>query len=197
MARPSTITNQQILQAARQVFLSEGFAASTGDIAKRARVSEGTIFKRFATKEDLFLAAMGTAAAPALMSSLPGRVGKGDLRQGLVSLALELIELYREVLPRVTMMWSCRLPPSQLMKGMTDPPPVRGLRALTAFFDGEQRLGRIGGCDPEVVARLFAGAIHHYVNLEMMGMARRLPMAAPSFARGLVDVLWNGIASDE
>jgi AcrR family transcriptional regulator len=50
MARPSTIFNQQILDAARAEFLAHGFTkASTVDIARRAGVSEGSIFNRFST----------------------------------------------------------------------------------------------------------------------------------------------------
>ena len=59
MARPPSISNQQILDAARAVFLAHGLAkASTVDIARRAGVSEGSIFNRFPTKDDLFRAAM-------------------------------------------------------------------------------------------------------------------------------------------
>ena len=48
MARPQTIHTDTILAAARDEFLAQGFTtATTARIAKRAGVSEGTIFKRF------------------------------------------------------------------------------------------------------------------------------------------------------
>ena len=43
--------------------MERGFAASTREIARRAGVSEGVLFQRYATKADLFCAAM---ALPAL-----------------------------------------------------------------------------------------------------------------------------------
>ena len=58
MPRPVSIHNDAILEAASQVFLAHGYQASTAEIARRAGVSEGSIFKRFKTKTDLFLAAM-------------------------------------------------------------------------------------------------------------------------------------------
>ena len=54
MPRPRTITDEQIVEAARAAFLEQGFSATTAEIARRAGISEGTLFKRFATKEDLF-----------------------------------------------------------------------------------------------------------------------------------------------
>ncbi len=64
MARPPKITNDEILAAARQVFLEEGMGASTLKIAEKAGIAEASIFKRFATKQALFLAAIGISETP-------------------------------------------------------------------------------------------------------------------------------------
>ena len=46
---------RQILDGAREVFLSQGFdAASMGEIARKARVSKGTLYVYFDSKENLF-----------------------------------------------------------------------------------------------------------------------------------------------
>ena len=46
----------KISSAACELFCEKGYSAtSTSEIAKRAEVSEGTIFKYFATKKDLLL----------------------------------------------------------------------------------------------------------------------------------------------
>src|SRR5215475_15319229 len=46
---------RQILDGARAVFLSQGFdAASMGEIAREARVSKGTLYVYFESKEELF-----------------------------------------------------------------------------------------------------------------------------------------------
>ncbi len=58
MARPITIKADDLLEAARQVFLKKGTQATTAQVAERAGVSEGTLFKRFGTKADLFRSAM-------------------------------------------------------------------------------------------------------------------------------------------
>jgi Bacterial regulatory proteins, tetR family len=64
MARTPKITNEAILAVAQQLFLEQGEKASTLEIANKAGISEASIFKRFATKQALFLAAIGITAPP-------------------------------------------------------------------------------------------------------------------------------------
>ena len=46
---------RQIIEGAREVFLAQGFdAASMGEIARKARVSKGTLYVYFDSKEQLF-----------------------------------------------------------------------------------------------------------------------------------------------
>jgi hypothetical protein len=44
MPRPPKITNEEILAAARQVFLAEGINGSTLEIGQKAGISEASIF---------------------------------------------------------------------------------------------------------------------------------------------------------
>lgn len=51
-----TEKQMRILEAAVEVFAEKGFASSsTQEIAKKAKVAEGTIFRHFKTKKDLLL----------------------------------------------------------------------------------------------------------------------------------------------
>ena len=47
---------EQLLAAAEQEFAERGAAASVADIARRAGVAKGTVFRHFATKEELMTA---------------------------------------------------------------------------------------------------------------------------------------------
>lgn len=54
MARPRSEDKQlALLEAAAEIVASQGLAAPTSAIAKRAGVAEGTLFRYFATKDDL------------------------------------------------------------------------------------------------------------------------------------------------
>ena len=51
-----TDKQRRVLDAAMEVFAERGYAgASTAEIAKRAGVAEGTVFKTYKTKKDLLL----------------------------------------------------------------------------------------------------------------------------------------------
>ena len=91
MSRPRTIDDAQILDVARKIFLERGMRASTASIARAAGVSEGTIFKRFDTKQELFFASMGLPRPIEAARLLAGRAGRGDVRTHLVEISVEIV----------------------------------------------------------------------------------------------------------
>src|SRR4051812_49628526 len=99
--RPPVISDEKILDTARDVFLEHGIRATTAEVAVRARISEGTIFHRFKSKDALFRAAMrfDPEQGPQLIEGLLPRVGADELRGSLIVLGLRLLELGRVILP--------------------------------------------------------------------------------------------------
>ncbi len=187
MARPATISNQQILDAARAVFLEHGFAnASTVDIAKRARVSEGSIFNRFPTKEALFEAAMDKQVPPAF--TLGRYLGQGDMKANLVEITVRSIDFLSQLLPSLMLRWSER---DRAQGSLTCNRPREILHALTDFFAKEAAQGRIGG-DPRIAARIFMGGVWNYCFLQTVAGDRT--MSVRSFARAFVEGFWHGFA---
>jgi AcrR family transcriptional regulator len=196
MSRPVSIKDETILIAAREVFLERGIQATTAEVAARAGVSEGSVFKRFKTKSELFRAAMNDRLAePAWVPKLAARAGKGDLREQLFEIGMEIIAFFRELMPVMMMAWSNPAPnglPS-VISG-PNPPPVRALKHLIGYFEAEMRAGRLKRQDPEVVARAFVGSLVHFVFFEVLQRAEGdLPLAAETYVRGLVSLLWDGI----
>jgi AcrR family transcriptional regulator len=93
MARPPKITNEEILTAARQVFLEEGFGASTLAIAEKAGISEASIFKRFGTKEGLFIEAMGVFDTPQWVKNLSNQQPTADIKSELTEICKQMLAL--------------------------------------------------------------------------------------------------------
>lgn len=183
------ISNERLLEVAREVFLELGIRATTLEVAARAGVAEGTIFHRFKSKEDLFRAAMqfDPDQALAFVESLPARAGSGDLRQTLAGFAEEFLRMARIAVPVMMMSWSN---PDSQPCGIAE----RGERhrrvvaALTAFFEAEIRGGRLGGHPADVLARMLLGSLHQYCMSELFApQAPRAP--APEFAHQVVEVL--------
>ncbi|PRX45474.1 TetR family transcriptional regulator [Prauserella shujinwangii] len=54
---------ERVLQAAREAFAAEGFAVPLDDIARRAGVGAGTVYRHFPSKEALFDAVVAERAA--------------------------------------------------------------------------------------------------------------------------------------
>lgn len=103
MGRNKTISDDDLLAAARRAFVKEGFAASTRRIARRAGVSEGLLFQRFQTKEDLFFAAM--IPPPADLNRLlhhPRSKGRALLEK----ITFSMIDYFRETLPVLLLLMS-------------------------------------------------------------------------------------------
>jgi len=203
--RPTTITDEQILEAARAVFLERGISATTAEVAARAGVAEGSLFNRFKTKFDLFQAAM-KLEAPAWKRTLGERAGQGDLRAQLTDLGTQILQFLRRVLPLVMMSWSNR---TCLFEDF-DPEqagPLHSLAQVTEFFAAEMRAGRLRPSDPGVLAHAYLGGIHNYVFFEILReqaaarpgarkrAAKSAPLPAEEFVRRLVDLLLSAALS--
>jgi AcrR family transcriptional regulator len=201
MARPVVIRDETIVDAARQVFLERGFKATTLEVAERAGVSEGTLFKRFNSKIELFQAAMRTQIDdPPYIRALQDLRGIGEVKDNLVDVGLQLIRFFREVLPLMMMSWSnpCGGEGAKCFFGEDgkEPLALRGLRAMTEFLEAEAIAGRLRRHDAEVAARAFLGAIHNFVAFELLFKDHPPKMTADRFVADLVDTLWNGFAPD-
>jgi AcrR family transcriptional regulator len=200
MARPVTIDSEDILTAAREVFLEKGVNATTADIAKRAGVSEGTLFHRYKTKEALFRSAMIEIDPRVVVDSLDleGRVGRGVLFDELVDLGTRLVDLYRIIVPGVMMLQArggadeeSDIP--RFLRSKSSPPMV-AVRSLAAYFEGEMRAKRIRPMDGEILARMFIGSLWQYVFFEMLGgQVGNVPLPQAMYVRGFVDALLHGI----
>jgi AcrR family transcriptional regulator len=185
MSRPQSITDDEILAAARAVFLDRGIAATVEEVATRCGVGEATVFRRFPTKQALFLAAMDTAGEPEWVQTLRERTQGDDIRIVLTVLAKDILGFGRKMIPLILMKMS--------NPAMTDrgPPPARLLRTLqglTEFFQIEIRAGRIVGArDPRVAARIWMAALQHYVMFEYFTQSADT-LSTDEFIAGLVDM---------
>jgi AcrR family transcriptional regulator len=199
MARPPKITNEEIITVARQVFLEKGAGASTLVIAERAGISEAAIFKRFGTKQALFLASMGISDNHPWVSVLSKGTPTPAIRQDLIAICTQILEVYQEVMPRVFMMMTqgnLSFPPPILV-----PPPIRDAQLLAGYLERAIAKGYIKPCNAITVAHAIVGAINSYVITQNMP---KLPFSALSllqidsiepelFIQNLIDIVWAGI----
>jgi AcrR family transcriptional regulator len=199
MARPPKITNEEILAAARQVFLTQGSNASTLLIAEKAGISEASIFKRFATKQALFLAAMGITEIRAWVDVLTSGTPTADIKSELMKICGQMLNFYQEVMPRVFMMMTQVNSPHP---AVVPSPPVRDTYLLAGYLDRAIAQGYLRSCDTMTVAHIIVGAMTHYVVTQ--NIATQLPVELPAleikliepttFIHNLIETIWAGIA---
>jgi len=197
MARTATITDEQILRAARAIFLEEGFGAQTAKIARKAKVSEGTIFKRFPTKEDLFFAALEIDRFPAWHAETVSSIGEGVCRENLEKICLGILLWFSEMLPRTIGAMGC--PSIALKRGFpgTEHPILIDERKLREYLEHEVRLGRLRNCNLELLASHIMGSLTSYVFKSMVLGQVLTTDRLDEIAAGTVELIWNGIAPDK
>ena len=191
MARPPSITDEEVLAAARAVFLDKGITATVEEVAERCGVGVATVFRRFPTKAALFVAAMDTTPEPdweRIIEELwPSSQRTGsDVRGALTALAQKMLELGRKMYPLLRMRLSN---PGFFHQ---DKPPRRvtkTLEILAEFFELHMRAGRVRGQNPRVAARIWLGALQHRIFLENFA-APLQDVSAEEYIEGLVDLFY-------
>jgi AcrR family transcriptional regulator len=205
MSRPPKITNEEILAAAREVFLEHGVSASTLAIAEKAGISEASIFKRFATKQALFLAAIGISETPKWVKVLSSHTPSAEIRTELTQICIQILEFYQEVMPRVFMLMtqgSLPVPPNLPIL----PPPIRDSQLLAGYLDRAIAQGYLKPCDSTTLGHMIVGAINNYVITQTIAAKIPLPVSffvpkfksiePTTFIRNLIETLWAGIDPD-
>jgi AcrR family transcriptional regulator len=203
MPRPVSIQDDVILRAAREIFLEKGWDATTSEIAAKAGVSHGIIFKRFKTKQALFQSAMQEQSdwgqtIPGLLNS---SLGRKDVERTLVELGSLFVEKFLMLIPALMMAWSNKQEtenPAESAAAANKERATKALQAvktIAAYLEAEYRLGRIRETDFEVVAQAFVGALWHHAFLQVM-LTDGKPGSAKErrYVRRLVKAMWSGIA---
>ena len=203
MPRPVSIQDDIILRVAREIFLEKGLDATTSEIAARAGVSHGIIFKRFKTKQGLFQRAMREDSdwGKTVVSLLNSSIGRKDVESTLVQLGSLFTEKFLLIIPMLMMSWSNRqedLSPTEttVITGKERASKaLQAVKTVAAYLESENRLNRIRDTDFEVVAQAFIGALWHHAFLQvMLGNGKWDAAKERRYVKRLVKALWSGIA---
>jgi AcrR family transcriptional regulator len=194
--RPAIISDDDLLDVARTVFLERGLDATTADVAEKARVSTSLIFYRYKTKEALFLAVLERELAlPPFFETLPKRVGKGRVEDALFDIGMAVVDAMHLCMPLSMIAWSS----SKLYKKMqeymrTQPAREKMMKLVAGYLQREIALGRIAGHEPRVIANAYIGGLIDYVLNQYLLHGTSRPADAPDLVRQLINLLVDGCA---
>jgi AcrR family transcriptional regulator len=190
MGRPKTISNEVLLERARAVFVERGFAGATKEIARRCGVSEGLLFQRYATKADLFFAAMALPSVD-LRALFEAPAGSG--RDHLASITAAMVDYFRDSMPVLLPLLSHPGFQFEAFARRHPDSPLNELRrGLVAFFSRERAARRIGSVDPGAAALLVFALAESVAFFERMGAHDgRMP---DEVLERSIEALWRGFA---
>jgi AcrR family transcriptional regulator len=190
IGRPPLVSREEIITAARDVFLKEGLTASIRDVAAVAGISEAAIFKRFSTKAALIVAAMAPPKPD--IDALLAPLQNADLRIALTATMENIVSYFRELLPLtlpVAMQPDVGL--AAYVDEVGDNPANSLHAALAAQLAAAANSGRLRKLQPFAVAGLIVATAHSLALFEIMGIhGGRSP---PEVIANMTDVIWFGV----
>ncbi len=153
---------EQILAAARDIFLDLGYAAASMDlVAQRARVSKTTLYTRFPSKEELYSATISTECDRRGLWFQPEQFDGLPVREVLIQVGRRFVDLiWSDAAIRVhqsVMGEAARMP--EVARLFFQAGPEKAKANFTALFDRLEARGVIRTDDPAFVAEQFLTAM--------------------------------------
>jgi AcrR family transcriptional regulator len=189
MGRHKSISDEEILRVARDVFRAQGHTASTRAIALAAGISEAVLYQRFGSKDDLFFAAM-RPQGPDIEELLGPEDPPDDARAYLRAVVLRVARYMAEVIPlSLRLMTHPSFDPATLARAQ----PRGGAalqEGLAERLTSLTRRKRIAPRSEATTARLLLSLAHDWA------LGSVFAHDTPRRERGLldmVDIVWRGL----
>ena len=142
MARPRSITDEQIKDAARAIFVEHGPQATVKQIADRLGVTHAALFARAGSKEQLMNDAL-LPAQPRAVKRLAEAPPEAGVDSCLVEILVDLMEFFQQVVPNLVVLKASGRSLAGVPEGGGLPPPVALRRALARWLDRAVRQGSL------------------------------------------------------
>ena len=191
-------TRQHILKATEQVIQEKGLArVTTKEIARAAGYAEGTLYKHFESKEDLFLAVIQENLPDFVETVRDERVGKATVEANLEEIMLATIDYYEKLMPLVVSLFANAdlLARHRQWMQSQDAGPMRIYERVAGYIEAEQQLGRIDKRQqPFSIAALLLGPCFQYAFSHYFMGTDPLPVSPRTVVHNLTLTLLAGIA---
>jgi AcrR family transcriptional regulator len=190
MGRQKTISDDEVLRVARDIFRAQGHTATTREIAEAAGISEAILYQRFGSKNDLFFAAMHPRI-PDVEVLLGPLDPPDDAHTYLRTVVVHLGRYFADVIPSaLRVMTHPSFDPTTLARQRPGGPAV--LReGLAERLTSLERRKRIRPLSATVAARLLLSLAHDWALGGVFTPGS--PALRERELKEMVDVLWEGL----
>lgn len=198
MGRPRTIADDELLEIARKVFRDYGHNATTRQVADAAGISQGVLFQRFKTKDELFFAALSHhSSSLAALTAIDAT--RHTPRTYLAEFGARAREHYRNVIPNILTI--AAHPKSEygaeMMRQIHRHNRAGEMSAILEIqLKKWQQAGEIGPGPVVNFAHTFLHALHTKAMVEVLSGREKSP-SQPEDMQEFVDVFWHGLKPDK
>ena len=193
MARPRTISDDDILQTARDCFFEHGPSVATDVIAERLGVSPQALFKRFNNKHDLMIAAVAPSGGAPWIPLVEAGPDDRPLPQQLGEILHELAEFFVDISRRMSVLRWSGMDPKKLLARYEEAPPLTDIRVLSGWLERAAGLGMIREVDFRAAAMMMLTSMHGPAMLTDMLGHHPTGHTREEYVAHMVDMLLQGM----
>ncbi|MEZ6059275.1 MAG: TetR/AcrR family transcriptional regulator [Planctomycetaceae bacterium] len=193
MGRPQTISDEEILESARECFFDHGPSVATEVIAERLGVSPQALYKRFGSKRNLMTAAMLPCTAPGWIRLVESGPDDRPMQEQLVEFLNELAVFFVDIVRRMSVLRFAGCDLRELSKRFTEPPPVRDIRVISEWFERAHQRGLIRQADYKATAMMLLSALHGPAMIQEMLGRHPTGQSQEDYVAHVADVLLRGL----
>jgi AcrR family transcriptional regulator len=193
MGRHKIISDEKMLEGARECFLEFGPSVSTEVIADRLGVSQATLFKRFHAKEDLMIAALVPTSHPDWIDMLAQGPDDRNLHVQLLEIATRLNTFIEQIFPRIAVLMVSGFDHKRCFSGEQAPPLVTIITQLATWFRKAHKKGLIRKIHADATAYALVGALHSRVLVQSFSSGSLVPVSGKVHIDNFVETLLIGI----
>jgi len=190
-------TKQRIIDATERIIQLKGLArVTTKEIAREADCAEGTLYKYFEHKEDVFLALIQRHLPKFIETLNEDPVDKETVRENLASIMLAAIQYYRQVLPLAASFFADRdlLIRHREMLQQLNAGPHCICEHVVLYVENEQKLGRITTqIDATSIATLLLGGCFQHIFFQEFLGGDSFSLTDEQLVSNLLDALNQGL----
>lgn len=194
------VRRQQLLSVAMRLFSERGFSGTTTkEIAAAAGVSEATVFKHFANKDELYSAILDQKACSRKFSNpfelVAEKVAAKDDFGVFYTMALNALEHHREDVDFLRLMLHSALEGHELARIFFENFITNVYDFLGAYIHERQADGAFREAEPRIFVRAFIGMfVHHSLNNILWDKEQKiLKISNEEAAREFATIILQGI----
>ena len=210
MGRRARVSREQVLEAARELFVARGFEGTTlAAIAAGLGLSPAALLRHAPTKQALFEAAMapgpdGIRVPLEFLAEVDAAAR--DPRAVLREIGERFVPFIEQKLGETIVLWlrsnvlAAATPleslPLLFDREQRPTPPERALALIEGYFRRAKRAGRMELADPRAAAVALLASLHSYVALHRLARALDPPLPLPRCLDSLVEIWTRGAIRD-